>query len=146
MVASGDRATATVMHTDVCEQHVIDDRTVHRRVRNLVRKTVESTTDDLMRTDPRGFPSWPEAVTASLRGRIHWRGRSCIDEGSLRIAGVEIAQDAIPTPAWTAHRTRRPQRPTGRLAFTKDDGTHKMTRYLNTREAPTRIITVASLR
>jgi hypothetical protein len=75
------------MHTDVCEQHVIDDRTVHRRVRNLVRKTVESTTDDLMRTDPRGFPSWPEAVTASLRGRIHWRGRFFIDDGSLRIRG-----------------------------------------------------------
>jgi hypothetical protein len=48
-----------------------DDRTVHRRVRNLVRKTVDRTTADLMRTDPRGFPSWPEAVTASLRGRIH---------------------------------------------------------------------------
>jgi hypothetical protein len=29
-----------------------------------------------------------------------------------RAAGVEIAQNAIPTPAWTAHRTRRPQRPT----------------------------------
>ena len=47
-----------------------------------------------------------------------------------RAAGVEIAQDAIPTPAWTAHKTRRPQRPTGRLAFTTDDETHKMTRYL----------------
>jgi hypothetical protein len=63
-----------------------------------------------------------------------------------RAASVEIAHDAIPTPAWTAHKTRRPQRPTGRLAFTKHDETHKMTRYLNTREAPTRIITVASLR
>jgi hypothetical protein len=40
-----------------------------------------------MRTDPRGFPSWPEAVTASLRGRIHWRGRFFIDDGSLRIRG-----------------------------------------------------------
>jgi hypothetical protein len=75
MVASGNRATATVMHTDVCEQHVIDDRTVLRRVRNLVRKTVDRTTGDLMRMDPRGFPSWPEAITASLRGRIHYRGR-----------------------------------------------------------------------
>ena len=75
------------MDTDVCEQHVIDDRTVHRRVRNLVRKTLELTTDDLMRTDPRGFPSWPEAVTASLRGRIHYRGRFFIDDGSLRIRG-----------------------------------------------------------
>jgi hypothetical protein len=51
--------------------HVTDDRTVHRRVRNLVPKTVDRTTGDLMRTDPRGFPAWPEAVTASLRGRIH---------------------------------------------------------------------------
>ena len=30
-----------------------------------------------------------------------------------RAAGMEIAQNAIPTPAWTARRTRRPQRPTG---------------------------------
>ncbi len=29
-----------------------------------------------------------------------------------RAAGMEIAQNAIPTPAWTAQRTRRPQRPT----------------------------------
>ena len=29
-----------------------------------------------------------------------------------RAAGMEIAQNAIPTPAWTAPRTRRPQRPT----------------------------------
>src|SRR6202049_3294066 len=28
-------------------------------------------------------------------------------------ASVEIAHHAIPTPAWTAPRTRRPQRPTG---------------------------------
>jgi len=40
-----------------------------------------------MRTDPRGFPSWPEAVTASLRGRIHYRGRFFTDKGSLRIRG-----------------------------------------------------------
>jgi len=31
-----------------------------------------------------------------------------------RVAGMEIAQNAIPTPAWTAQRTRRPQRPTRR--------------------------------
>jgi hypothetical protein len=28
------------------------------------------------------------------------------------VASVEIAENAIPTLAWTAHRTRRPQRPT----------------------------------
>jgi hypothetical protein len=84
------------MHTDVCEQPVTDDRTVHRRVRNLVRKTVASTTGDLMRTDPRGFPSWPEAVTASRRGRIHYRGRFFTDDSSLRIrAGPYIfAEDS----------------------------------------------------
>jgi hypothetical protein len=34
-------------------------------------RATEQQTGDLMRTDPRGFPSWPDAVTASLRGRIH---------------------------------------------------------------------------
>ena len=59
------------MHADVCEHTspMIEQST--RRVRNLIRKTVDRTTGDLMRTDPRGFPSWPEAVIASLRGRIH---------------------------------------------------------------------------
>jgi hypothetical protein len=38
-----------------------------------------------------------------------------------RAAGMEIAQNAIPTPAWTAPRTRRPQRPTGGLGFTDDE-------------------------
>jgi hypothetical protein len=127
MVASGDRATATVIHTDVCEQHVIDDRTVHRRVRNLVRKTVELTTDDLMRTDPRGFPSWPEAVIASLRGRIHWRGRFLIDEGSLRIRGGPyiLAEDRrsmfVGVNSKRAHQVRPPSESlcwhVGRWAF-----------------------------
>jgi hypothetical protein len=43
-----------------------------------------------------------------------------------RAAGMEIAQNAIPTPAWTAPE-RRPERPTGGLGFTDDD-MHKMTR------------------
>ena len=73
-------------------------------------------------------------------------GRRSVEEPVDRAASVEIAHHAIPTPAWTAHRTRRPQRPTGGLAFTQDDETHKMTRHLNTREAPTGIVNVASLR
>ena len=42
-------------------------------------------------------------------------GRRSAEEPVDRAARVEIAQHAISTPAWTAPRTRRPQRPTGRL-------------------------------
>lgn len=48
-------------------------------------------------------------------------GRRSAEEPVDRAAGVEIAKHAIPTPAWTAHSTRRPQRPTGPLAFTNED-------------------------
>ena len=44
-------------------------------------------------------------------------GRRSTEEPVDRAASVEIAQDAIPTPAWTAPRARRPQRPTGPLVF-----------------------------
>jgi hypothetical protein len=47
---------------------------------------------------------------------------------------MEIAQNAIPTPAWTAPRTRRPQRPTGGLGFTDTKEMPKMTRLA--KEAP----------
>ena len=43
-------------------------------------------TGELMRTDPRGSSSWPEALTASPRGRIHLRGRFLHRYG-LRIGG-----------------------------------------------------------
>jgi hypothetical protein len=42
----------------------------------------------------------------------HPGGSSIVEEAVDRAAGMEIAENAIPTPAWTAHRTRRPQRPT----------------------------------
>ena len=42
----------------------------------------------------------------------HPDGSSIGEEAVDRAASVEIAENAIPTPAWTAHRTRRPQRPT----------------------------------
>jgi hypothetical protein len=29
------------IHTDVCERHVLDDRTVHRRVLSLISETVD---------------------------------------------------------------------------------------------------------
>jgi hypothetical protein len=38
-----------------------------------------------------------------------------------RDAGMEIAQTAIPTPAWTARRARRPQRPTRHFFSSMDD-------------------------
>jgi hypothetical protein len=34
-----------------------------------------------------------------------------------RAGAMENAQHAFPTAPWTAHRTRRPQRPTGILLF-----------------------------
>jgi hypothetical protein len=34
-----------------------------------------------------------------------------------RAGAMENAQNAFPTAPWTAHRTRRPQRPTGILLF-----------------------------
>jgi len=40
-------------------------------------------------------------------------GHRSVEEPVDRAASVEIAHHAIPTPAWTAPRTRRPQRPTG---------------------------------
>lgn len=55
-------------------------------------------------------------------------GRRSTKEAVDRAASVEIAQNAIPTPAWTAHRTRRPQRPTGPLVFTDEEQMRKMTR------------------
>ena len=43
--------------------NITDDRTVHRRALHLSTATVAPETVDLMRTGPRGFPSWPEALT-----------------------------------------------------------------------------------
>ena len=59
------------MHADVCEHTspMIEQSTGGFETWSAKRSN--RTTGDLMRTDPRGFPSWPEAVTASLRGRIH---------------------------------------------------------------------------
>ena len=65
-----------------------------------------------MDDDPR------DAGVDSPADRRSWgilAGREIDEEPVDRAAGVEIAQDAIPTPAWTAHRTRRPQLPTGVL-------------------------------
>src|SRR5262245_47478731 len=63
-----------------------DGSTVYRRARNLVRRMVVET-DQLIRTGPRGFPSWPEAFTASSTGRIHARGRFFIGNGRLLTRG-----------------------------------------------------------
>ena len=57
--------------------------------------------------DAAGRPRRRSSILGHPRGPI--RGDAPVD----RAAGMEIAQNAIPTPAWTAHRTRRPQRPTG---------------------------------
>ena len=55
-------------------------------------------------------------------------GRRSPEQPVDRAASVEIAQHAIPTPAWTAHSTRRPQRPTGPVGFTEEEQMRKMTR------------------
>jgi hypothetical protein len=67
------------------------------------------------------------------RDRRSWgilAARSIAEEPVDRVAGVEIAQNAIPTPAWTAPRTRRPQRPTRPTCprFDEKKETRKMTR------------------
>ena len=64
----------------------------------------------------------------SLADRGFWgilAARGIDEEPVDRAAGVEIAENAIPTQAWTAHRTRRPQRPTGVLGLTKTKKTRK---------------------
>src|SRR5262249_30773450 len=82
-------------------------------------KRSNRTTGDLMRTDPRGFPSWPEAVTASLRGRIHYRGRFLTDDGSLRIRGgpyIFAEDDRLNVYAGEL-KVRPPRAPTTRRCF-----------------------------
>ena len=49
-----------------------------------------------------------------------------------RAASVEIAQNAIPTPAWTAPNTRRPQRPTRHTRFHDKSERRKITRSRTT--------------
>ena len=73
-----------------------------------------------------------------------WAARST-EQPVDRAASVEIAQNAIPTPAWTAHRTRRPQRPTGPVGLRRKNKMRKMTR-LPDRRRTTLTAVVASLR
>jgi hypothetical protein len=61
------------------------------------------------------------------------------DEPVDRAAGVEIAQNAIPTPAWTARRTHRPQRPTGHF-----DSVNGKTRKMTSRTTNGRLLTIAA--
>jgi hypothetical protein len=61
------------------------------------------------------------------------------DTPADRDAGMEIAQNAIPTPAWTAPRTRRPQRPTGHF-----DSVNGKTRKMTSRTTNGRLLTIAA--
>ena len=85
--------------------------------------------------------------TADRRSWGILAGRGIDEEPVDRAAGLEIAEDAIPTPAWTAHRTRRPQRPTGRTRIDEEKKkTRKMTRRHNPRRLTRPTAVVASLR
>ena len=75
-----------------------------------------------------GAAGLPVHQTADRRSCGILGRRRSPEEPVDRAASVEIAQNAIPTPAWTAHRTRRPQRPTGPVGFTEAEQMRKMTR------------------
>ena len=81
----------------------------------------DATRDEGRRHDPRSQRARGRHATGRSDGRSsflgHPGGSSIGEEPVDRAAGMEIAQNAIPTPAWTAHRTRRPQRPTGPVVF-----------------------------
>jgi hypothetical protein len=64
------------------------------------------------------IPRAAERSQRSIRRSIivleaSWGRRRSAEPPVDRDASMEIAHDAIPTLAWTAHTTRRPQRPTG---------------------------------
>ncbi len=71
-----------------------------------------SQTDQLIRTGPRGCPSWPEAVAASRRGRLHARGRFFIGNGRLLSEGGPYILQALSvtngTPVRASDGTKRP--------------------------------------
>ena len=94
-----------------------------------------------------GIPQVDSVRRSSLLGHP---GRSSIDERAPvdRAASMEIAQNAIPTPAWTAPRTRRPQRPTGphRRVLRRKNEVRKMTRLRQEGGARALTAVVASLR
>ena len=72
-------------------------------------------------TDASDFPRVLQVDPAGDRRSWGILVARVIDEEPVdRAASVEIAQNAIPTPAWTPHRTRRPQRSTGVLGLTRN--------------------------
>lgn len=72
-------------------------------------------------------------------------GRRSAKTAVDRVASVEIAKNAIPTPAWTAHRSRRPQRPTNPFDYGQEKK-RKMTSRTHQRRLTTIAAHVASLR
>jgi hypothetical protein len=78
---------------------------------------------------PRAVGGMPQVDVA--RDRRSWGivdGRRSTEEPVDRARPMENANRAFPTARWTAHRTRRPQRPTGALGFTEEEQMRKMTR------------------
>ena len=58
--------------------------------------------------------------SADLAIVVYWASWAVVLEARQpvdRAGAMENAQNAFPTAPWTAHRTRRPQRPTGILPF-----------------------------
>ena len=56
--------------------------------------------------------------SADLAIVVYWASWAVVLEARQpvdRAGAMENAQNAFPTAPWTAHRTRRPQRPTGIL-------------------------------
>ena len=114
----------TAWHAAIGEPSVADaicDRVIHQAHRLTLkgptmrdpgtRRGTKAPHDPAPAARGGGMP--PVDPTADRRSWGILGGRRSPEEPVDRAASVEIAQNAIPTPAWTAHRTRRPQRPTG---------------------------------
>lgn len=120
----------TAWHTAIGEPSVADatcDRLIHHAHRLTLKDRQCATREHVAaRRDHRDSPSacglfWGGYKVDPTADRRSWGivARRAIGEKPMdRAAGMEIAQHAIPTPAWTAPSTCRPQRstrPTDRL-------------------------------
>ena len=113
----------TAWHAAIGEPSVADaicDRLIHRAHRitlkgPTMRDPGRAAAKARVMTIPSRERRVPHAAGRPASDRRSWGilvGRRSAKTAVDRAASVEIAENAIPTPAWTAHRTRRPQRPT----------------------------------
>ena len=68
--------------------------------------------------------------SADLAIVVYWASWAVVLEARQpvdRAGAMENAQNAFPTAPWTAHRTRRPQRPTGIRLFRFEEGRTRTT-------------------